>query len=698
MMLMNRRTLLRAAALSAATLPARRFFAQDSVPVTKVYVVFKCHLDVGFTDTQANVMRKYFDVYFPKAIATAQQLKQQGGDPYLWTTGSWLVYEYLEQANAAQRKMMEQAIADHQIAWHALPFSWETEVMPRSMIEGGLSFSEELDRRFGTKTTGAKMTDVPGHSRGIVAPLVKHGVKMLDIGVNSASTPPDVPELFLWQDTTGAQLVTAYHRMAYGGTIVVPGAGIAYSMQMANDNSGPHSPQTIAAIYADLRKQFPNAEIIASTLSEVANAIAPHSAGLPIVKEEIGDTWIHGIASDPTKLAEFREIMRLRNRWIEGGAIRIGDDADRGFLRRFLLGAEHTWGTDTKTYLDNDHYRPVDLQKAIQQPLPGYERMETSWKEKRDDLRIGFAALPQALQTQAVTAIQRLAPLQPYADGMRPVRPGERIETPAYTFALDTRGAIVQLSAKGTRREWASVAHPLALFTYQTMALKEFADFIALYIHSTEAWAYKDFGKPNIDHFGAQSSEWHPQLRGLWTSYSKPVHRIVAEMTLAAAPATASAPVLLANVAPPKQIFLEIAVHDEGGITFTLTTLNKTENRMPEAMWLTFNPIATAGRDGWVLDKVNELVRPDEVVRGGNRSMHAVNESVRWQGSNGAFQLHTLDAPLIALGRRTPLNFSRDLPAMDAGFHVNLFNNAWGTNYPQWCGGDWQFRFSLELS
>jgi hypothetical protein len=53
------------------------------------------------------------------------------------------------------------------------------------MIEGCLGLSKSLDLRFGRKTTGAKMTDVPGHSRGIISPLAA-GVKLLDIGLNAS--------------------------------------------------------------------------------------------------------------------------------------------------------------------------------------------------------------------------------------------------------------------------------------------------------------------------------------------------------------------------------------------------------------------------------------------------------------------------------------------------------------------------------
>src|SRR5215471_2799826 len=81
----------------------------DPDAVTQVLVLFKCHLDVGFTDTQAAVMRKYFDEYFPQAMKMAAAMRQSGSDRYTWTTGSWIFYEYLEQASPGERRLVEQA-------------------------------------------------------------------------------------------------------------------------------------------------------------------------------------------------------------------------------------------------------------------------------------------------------------------------------------------------------------------------------------------------------------------------------------------------------------------------------------------------------------------------------------------------------------------------------------------------------------
>ena len=41
----------------------------------------------------------------------------------------------------------------------------------------------------------------------------------------------------------------------------------------------------------------------ASTLDDYARSVLKYRETLPVVEEEIGDTWIHGIASDPGKLS-----------------------------------------------------------------------------------------------------------------------------------------------------------------------------------------------------------------------------------------------------------------------------------------------------------------------------------------------------------------------------------------------------------
>ncbi len=224
--------------------------------IKRVLVMFKCHFDAGFIDTQAAVVHRYFAEFFPRAIDLASQLRQSGDTRYVWTTGSWLLYEYLEQASGSDRARMEKAIAQGDIAWHALPFTWQTEMIDESMISGGIGLSETLDRRFGRTTTGAKMTDVPGHTRGLIAPLAAHGVRFLDIGVNDASTPAELPPIFLWKHPNGSSLAVMYHH-GYGGVVTVPNSDDAIAIVVRDDNEGPHTAEEIHQTYATSQGPVP---------------------------------------------------------------------------------------------------------------------------------------------------------------------------------------------------------------------------------------------------------------------------------------------------------------------------------------------------------------------------------------------------------------------------------------------------------
>jgi hypothetical protein len=657
--------------------------------VKEVLVMFKCHLDVGFIDTQAAVIHRYFAEYYPRAIETAEKLRAAAGDRYVWTTGSWLLYEYLEQAKGSERETMEQAIQRGDIAWHALPFTWQSELLDRSAIQGAIGFSKALDRRFGRQTTGAKMTDVPGHTRGLVGPLHEAGVIFLDIGVNAASTPPDVPSLFVWRDPAGLSTIVMYHRDGYGGVVRVPGSDLAIAVEVRDDNSGPHTIEEIHHIYAKLREQFPGANVRASNLTEIANAVQTHEHALPVFTHEIGDTWIYGVASDPTKVARYRELLRLRAEWVQQGKIQPADAVDLAFLSKFALAVEHTWGTDTKTWLDFEHYTPQALNSMLQ--TPKYKVVTGSWVEKRADIDAGVEALPEPLRAEAKVRLAGLRPVSPDISDMKKAEPGGVIETQLFRMRVDQNtGAITSLESKQTGAQFATEQYPLALFTYQTLSQADYDRFLKAYITVQTDWAPKDFGKPNVGKFGAQSKKWNAKAARVWQGRTDHADRVLVQLDLGSQAADAV-------TAWPEKIFLQIeAPHDIAILNLDLNWFGKRANRMPEALWLTFRPEA-AEAERWRLSKLEQTVSPLEVVSGGNRHMHAVTGPLSYKDERRSLSIESLDAPVVSLGELSPIYFSRDQPDLTKGFHYSLFNNGWGTNYIQWFGEDARFRFRLKL-
>lgn len=674
---------------------AEQITAPGVMDVQRVHLIFKTHLDVGFTDLAVNVVARYFSHYIPQAIETARRLREQGGpDRFIWTTGSWLIYEYLEQASPAERKAMEKAITAGDIVWHGLPFTTHSELMDTSLFRYGLSLSQELDRRFGKRTIAAKMTDVPGHTRGIVPLLAEAGIQFLHIGVNQASRLPDVPPVFVWRDAGGAEVVVMY-ASSYGDTMVVPGTTQAIAFAHTLDNLGPSSAQEVVESFSRLRRQFPEAEVVASTLDAFASQLAPVKSQLPVAASEIGDTWIHGVGSDPLKVSRFRELCRLRRQWLADGRAQLEARSFAAFSRRLLMIPEHTWGMDEKTYLaDYEHYDAAGLRSARRGAK--WKTFESSWAEQRGYLDKAIQALGETeLAREATRQLEAIKPRRATTRGFSPVTDRSSIfDTAHYKIGFDARhGGIATLVDKATGREWASPRHVLGLFHYETFSSADYDWFYRQYIVNKRAvrpWAVFDFTKPGMGRAAKRHKAYRPQLVGLYRRYDRAAHRFLIELTSPSESSTV--------YGCPEYLTMEVVLpDDEPVVQIDLQWFIKPACRLPEAIWFSFAPVVS-NHQGWRMDKMGEWVSPGEVVRNGNRKLHAVGAGVSYTDHNGQLVIESLDAPLAAPGEPSLLNFNNRQPPLSRGMHFNLYNNVWGTNFPMWYDDDARFRFIIRTS
>ncbi|HEX4213367.1 MAG TPA: DUF5054 domain-containing protein [Candidatus Dormibacteraeota bacterium] len=656
----------------------------------RVHVVFKTHLDLGFTDLAARVEARYIEDFIPRAVRLARELRgREGGDRFIWTTGSWLIYEYLEQAAPDERRLMEEAIEAGDIAWHALPFTLHSELLDPSLFRFGLTLSDRLDRRFGRRTVAAKMSDVPGHTLGIVPLLAEAGVRFLHIGINGASSPVQVPPAFVWRlPDASSEILVVYHPGGYGGDYTAPGEGIALHFAHSGDNGGPPPPEEVAGVFAELRQNHPGATVEASTLDRFAHDLLPLSGGLPVITAEIGDTWIHGAGSDPGKVARFRELSRLRNEWERAGSLPPTGWGDR-FSRFLLLVPEHTWGLDEKTRLDDyEHYSREDL--AELRRTPAGMAMEASWAEQRAYLDRAVEALPPPQREEAEARLRTLDVVPPERTGLSPIEVGARVHTRHFDLALDGSGGIASL--RSGDREWAVAERPLAQLRYEVFSDQNYQRFLFQYLVGGEDhrwWSVPDFSKPGIESAVREYGSWHPQL--VWAGQAEEVwgRRLLLHLRMPEKP--------VALYGAPTEATLEIAAPDRGPeLELTLQWVDKPACRLPEALWLSF-PFLAPAEDGWTLEKLGLPVSPRHVVSRGARTLHAVSGRAAYTDTQGSAVLETLDAPLIAPGPPSLLDFNDRRPEPGQGPHVNLHNNVWGTNFPMWYGGPARFRFRIRL-
>lgn len=659
-----------------------------------VHMIFKTHLDVGFTDYAHRVVERYFRHFIPNAISLAKTLRDSDEASFVWTTGSWLIYEYLEQASAEERRLMEDAIIAGEITWHGLPFTTHTELMDTSLFRYGLRLAKILDERFGKQTIAAKMTDVPGHTRGMVPLLAEAGITFLHIGVNPASTVPDVPPVFIWRDEpSGADIVVMYHH-EYGNTSTIPGLDDAISVILTGDNIGPQSPEDVREAFNMMRQRFPQANIIASTLDAFASKLPAIRANLPILTSEIGDTWIHGVGTDPAKVGGFRELSRLRKSWIEESIVNEDAPDVARFSQNLLLIAEHTWGMDEKTHLpEHGCYDRSDFHKARQRE--DFRRFEASWTEQRRYLTEAVDALiDPELKRQATARLDALIPSRPRLEYGEACRLDTNYETPHFTIRFDQTGALTRLTCRENDYEWAGDNKRLGTLIYQTFSHEDYDRFWNQFIRNRDklevtSWAIEDYTKPGLEHVQSHSRNWTPTVDGIQRRVDENGHHFLAHLHM---PREA-----VDNYGCPRVLTLMLYFpQDAPNVHFDLRWFNKTASRKPEALWFSFNP-AVDTPDRWMMDKLGGLISPLEVVSKGARNLHAVDTGVVHQGIQKTLYIDTIDAPLVAPGKPALLQFDDSQPPLENGVNFNLYNNIWGTNFPMWYEDDARFRFVLRM-
>jgi hypothetical protein len=657
-----------------------------------IHLIFKTHLDVGFTDLAGRVVRNYFKRYIPAALRVARELREAGGERFIWTTGSWLIYEYLEQASAQERMVMEESILAGDIAWHALPFTTHTELMDAELFRFGLSLSQSLDARFGRRTTAAKLTDVPGHTRAIIPLLAEAGVTFLHIGVNPGSTVPGVPGLFRWQDPNGAELIVMYES-GYGSAFEIPGLEHSLAFGHTMDNMGPQSGNEVKGVYREYAQRYPGARIFASSLTDYAAQLEAVRDTLPIVHEEIGDSWIHGVGSDPIKVSRYRELLRLRAEWLAERRVSYNERSFIDFNRWLLMVPEHTWGMDEKTFLGDHENYSADKFTAARNKA-NFQLFESSWIEKRAYPQSAVNALEDSpLAAEARTRLQQIRPQRPNLSQWQPLLPNQPLlENDRLTCGFNLEnGSLFRLKDRQNSTEWVNEAGVFSQFSLQTFSSANYDRFFNQYIIESQrhGWALEDFTKPGLRPEDAESRFWQPAVRTVhWRSSADADHLLFQLSFSSEAGQTYGA---------PGNIYLVYSLPHAGStLLIDLQWFNKHASRLPEAYWMSFQSAALENCR-WFIEKMGQEISPLAVVENGNRHLHASGQYVICRTPGANLRIAALDSPLVAPGQRSLLDFNNNQPEMGGGVHFSLLNNLWGTNFPMWFEEDCRFRFELTL-
>ncbi len=648
--------------------------------VKQVTMVYKNHLDVGFTESVAKVTHDAIHWMLGVAMDLDQQL-QAIGKRFVWTTPSWVIHEALEICHGAELARIEQGIHDGCLAWHALPFTTHTALLSAEMIDAGLGLSHALDARFGKQMRAAKLTDVPGHALGLVPRLAAAGVELLHIGVNHMSALCDVPPAFRWRHTQTDSEISVFYGSGYGGTHVLDNDDRCLLWRMVGDNCEVPSLEDIVHDYRSAQQHFPDAQIQVGRVDDyLGNDFRQRTRNLPLIDQDLGDSWIHGTGSDPYKTQRFRALQRLAQEWLQEKRFLPHSKSFVDFGKNINLIAEHTWGVNFNAH--NHHNRSAWAKPDFQnfRKRGAIQVIEGSWQEQRDYIDFACEALPADLHEEAQQALAACKPVPYIFDEWHSCDNNLifKITDHIQLHLDDNTGAIAQFLVDEQER----CNGLLGNYTYQSFDQHDCRRFCQSYNRGPAR--IEEFTKMGLEHSPAQSKLWSAQRLHSWFQEDDASFRIVSALAL---DQTASE-----VFGAPRKLYLEFSISkSHAHIDCTLQWFDKDASRLPEASWWSFHPLVASSTD-WEFHACGQWQNPHDCVKQGGRELFAVERGAR----NKKLCIESFDAHLIAPGRRQLYRFNEGDVDCSDGLHFNLHNNCWGTNFVMWIEDDCRFRSRLS--
>ena len=637
----------------------------------KVITVFKTHVDIGFTDLPQKVLAGYSGNWLAKVVEVCEQMKD-AEHPYIWTMPAFVLHYALRYCSPELKERTEQLIRDNIIVWHALPLTLRTEFFSGYELRQLFYYSRDLSHRYDKPLKiAAKMTDVPGHTQALIDVLCESGVKFLHLGCNPASTRPEVPELFFWESKNGNRILTCYNK-DYGASVIPP-AGWNYpvylSMNVTGDNCGVHGADTIDRLKAELNAYDSSMEFCTGTMDDFAEEILECDLSyLPVIKGELGDTWIAGLGAFPESgctIGDVRRNFETISRFLERNEDSEFEALQREYIENLMLFGEHSGGVDVKKLIsDRREYEKDKLRQALQ-TLP-YLYAQRGWNDELKwckDAREAVVTLQHKVQEKYGAEFREFD-----------VVCGEKS---SWTLEIEDAKLVMTSIKTGQRISMG--------YLYEIIGRDTIDKYLDGYLRLKCDWSMADFGRYKMDGTNTYPEITDRTFYPIWRDGSTKGDEVT---------------IRYGTDVESFQIYgnaemIELHAKVEGDkVHVSINIRNKQPTMYVEAGYMWFD-IHEKLQDVVVRKSGIEINPVEDIVLGANSALFAADSYVK---ANDVM-IETVHSPLVCFGEPKIFRYNTGRFEMpDNGrVYFNLYNNMWSTGCPQWVSGNYRFEFYVSI-
>lgn len=726
-----------------------------------IYAALKTHYDLGYTHPVDQMLRDAAGPMLDKILEYCAATREFPADyRFRWTYPTWVLGKIRELLPEERQKGFDAAITGGEIGWNAAPFTLHSyfcgiEDMVRAFYPAGA-----LEQRYGRSAAWAKQTDVPGHTRFLPQVLARSGIRLLQIGANNGVRGISAPLLFRWEGPDGSRVLTQL-TPSYGwgfdeDLLVSLERDPAYpydaflAMYVTGDNVGPADLVEVAKLAKRNAERYAYPRFRIGPVEEFVDAIEARFADkVPVLRTELTDWWIHGVASMAPEVATARRARELlpvaEKLWSlaslsEPQASYPAQRFAEGYIQS-LLFSEHTWGMAGF----KPEPRPAADRDLETNQSEGYRQMRRSWEVKgqeaqmaamiaNETCREGLKALGDALgvRGQSEPVILVFNPLNWTRTDLVRV-PRAELGIPGPVALRDAR-ALVPAQLDGSdlvflARDVPSVGY--ALYTVEAASAStatveeptskgiENARYRIAFdgeAGSVQSIVDRQTGAELVDrkapfHLGQYVYEGMAKVEGAgWhgSPWSGPgTGRVVPTITRARIERGAVFTRFIAEGALKIEHFpVEIGSVDR--VVQSVTVPHeldwiqcevRLEGKRPTALVEQGNIAFPFGiNDGKTrLELLGSVVDPEvDLQAGGNRDCFAVQSWVDVAGPAGGVTWCPVDTTIVTLGDFRLFHWDATYRPQNTHLYANALNNGWSTNFREWQGGNFHFRFRLR--
>ncbi|MDD5697172.1 MAG: hypothetical protein PHH77_01025 [Victivallaceae bacterium] len=176
--------------------------------IHKIFLVPHTHVDLGYTDLQANVYMKHSEM-LQMVLDYCRQTDNYPQDAkFKWTCETaWTVKNYLSD-NKSDPEEFRRRVCEKRIEITAMYLNI-TELYSTEELIRSLSYAMQLEKTLGIKIVSAINTDIPGMSWALPQLLRNLKIKYLTMSVDPVRAfRPGVLYPFYWQSPNGDKVLT----------------------------------------------------------------------------------------------------------------------------------------------------------------------------------------------------------------------------------------------------------------------------------------------------------------------------------------------------------------------------------------------------------------------------------------------------------------------------------------------------------